>query len=127
RIRGAGSVYANNHPVFYVDGVRIVSGSYGGFGTDNNTRRETSALDLINPDDIESIEVIKGPAAATLYGADAAAGVIQIITKKGRTGQQGVQWNAKMEYGEIDWHLPMRENYTLCTTAGELAHTATSA
>src|SRR3712207_7146865 len=41
-----------------------------------------SALDAINPEDIESIEVIKGPAAATLYGADAANGVIQIITKK---------------------------------------------
>ena len=126
RIRGAGSLNAGNHPVFYVDGVRITSGSYGGFGTANNTRRETSALDMLNPDDIESIEVIKGPAAATLYGADAAAGVIQIITKKGRKGQQAIQWSAKAEYGQTDWHLPMRKNYTLCTTEGELAHTSTS-
>lgn len=125
QIRGAGSLNASNHPVFYVDGVRIASGSEGGFGTSNNTRRETSALDMLNPEDIESIEVIKGPAAATLYGADAAAGVIQIITKKGKTGQQGIQWNAKAEYGQSDWHLPMRENYTLCTTANELGHTAT--
>ncbi len=126
RIRGAGSLNASNHPVFYVDGIRISSGSLGGFGTDSNTRREASALDMLNPEDIESIEVIKGPAAATLYGADAAAGVIQIITKKGKTGQQGIQWNAKVEYGQTDWHLPMRENYTLCTNAGELAHTFTS-
>jgi TonB-linked SusC/RagA family outer membrane protein len=126
RIRGAGSLNASNHPVFYVDGIRISSGSQGGFGTDGNTRRETSALDMLNPEDIESIEVIKGPAAAALYGADAAAGVIQIITKKGKTGQQGVQWSAKAEYGQTDWHLPMRENYTLCTNAGELSHTATS-
>lgn len=126
RIRGAGSLNGSNHPVFYVDGVRISSGSQGGFGTDGNTRRETSALDMLNPEDIESIEVIKGPAAAALYGADAAAGVIQIITKKGKVGQQGIQWNAKAEYGQTDWHLPMRENYTLCTNAGELAHTATS-
>jgi TonB-dependent starch-binding outer membrane protein SusC len=126
KIRGAASLSAGNHPVFYVDGVRIRSGSQSGFGTSNNTTRETSYLDNINPDDIESIEVIKGPAAATLYGADAAGGVIQIITKKGRAGQQAVQWSGRVDMGRTDWHLPMRENYTLCTTAGELAHTATS-
>jgi TonB-dependent starch-binding outer membrane protein SusC len=126
RIRGASSLSAGNHPVFYVDGVRITSGAQGGFGTGNNTRRETSALDMLNPADIESIEVIRGPAAATLYGADAAAGVIQIITKKGSQGQQGVQWTARSEFGRTDWHLPMRQNYTLCTVPGELAHTSTS-
>ncbi len=126
QIRGASSLSAGNSPVFYVDGIRMTSGTYGGFGTSNNTTRETSALDMLNPEDIESIEVIKGPAAATLYGADAAAGVVQIITKKGRAGQQGIQWNLRAEAGRIDWHLPMRSNYTLCTTQGELAHTATS-
>ena len=126
QIRGASSLSAGNNPVFYVDGIRMTSGSYGGFGTSNNTTRETSALDMLNPEDIESIEVIKGPAAATLYGADAAAGVVQIITKKGRAGQQGIQWNLRAEAGRIDWHLPMRSNYTLCTNEGELAHTATS-
>jgi TonB-dependent starch-binding outer membrane protein SusC len=124
RIRGAGSLSAGNHPVVYVDGVRIRSADMGGFGTNNVTQR-TSMLDIMNPDDIESIEVIKGPAATTLYGADAAAGVIQIITKKGHFGQQGIQWDAQVEYGTIDWHLGMRDNYTLCTTAGELSHTAT--
>lgn len=126
RIRGTGSLNASNHPVFYIDGIRIASGSQSGFGTSNNTRRETSALDMLNPDDIESIEVIKGPAAAALYGADAAAGVIQIITKKGKTGQQGIRWNAKAEYGQSDWHLPMRTNYTLCTNANELVNTSVS-
>ncbi len=114
RIRGANSLSASNQPVFYVDGVRITSTSQGGWGTNNNTTRETSPLDAINPDDIESIEVIKGPAAATLYGSDAAAGVIQIITKKGRAGQQGVQWNARMDYGQTDWAVGMPTNYTLC-------------
>jgi TonB-dependent starch-binding outer membrane protein SusC len=125
RIRGASSLSAGNHPVIYVDGVRVRSSTMGGFGTNNVTQR-TSMLDMMNPEDIETIEVIKGPAATTLYGADAAAGVIQIITKKGRQGQQGIQWNAKAEYGTIDWHLPMRQNYTLCTRTAELSHTATS-
>jgi TonB-dependent starch-binding outer membrane protein SusC len=125
RIRGAGSLSAGNHPVVYVDGVRIRSADMGGFGTNNVTQR-TSMLDMMNPDDIESIEVIKGPAATTLYGADAAAGVIQIITKKGQFGQQGIRWEGQTEFGTIDWHLGMRNNYTLCTTQGELAHTSTA-
>jgi TonB-dependent starch-binding outer membrane protein SusC len=123
KIRGAASLAGGNHPVFYVDGVRIRSGGQSGFGTSNNTAQATSYLDALNPDDIESIEVIKGPAAATLYGADAAGGVIQIITKKGRAGQQNVQWSGRVEMGQTDWHLGMRENFTLCTNQGELFHT----
>lgn len=120
RIRGAASLNAANHPAVYIDGVRMRSGSQGGYGTSNHTTRETSALDAINPEDIESIEVIKGPAAATLYGADAAAGVIQIITKKGRTGTQAMSFTARAELGASDWALPMRKNYTLCMNANEL-------
>jgi TonB-linked SusC/RagA family outer membrane protein len=117
RIRGAGSLSANNQPVFYIDGVRMSSGGQGGFGTSNSTTQPTSALDAINPEDIESIEIIKGPAAATLYGADAAAGVVQVITKRGRKGQQGTQWSAKAEVGTSEWHLDHPTNYTLCTEA----------
>jgi TonB-linked SusC/RagA family outer membrane protein len=117
RIRGAGSLSANNQPVFYIDGIRINAGGQGGFGTSNSIVQPTSALDAINPEDIESIEVIKGPAAATLYGADAAAGVVQVITKKGRKGQQGTQWSAKAEAGTSEWHLDHPTNYTLCDAA----------
>jgi TonB-dependent starch-binding outer membrane protein SusC len=124
RIRGTASLSGGNDPVFYVDGVRVRGGSQGGFGTSNHTVRETSPLDAINPDDIESIEVIKGPAAATLYGADAANGVIQIITKKGQAGgAQPIRWSGRVEMGQNDWHLGMRENYTLCTNSTtELPH-----
>ncbi len=114
RIRGAGSLNAGNRPVFYLDGVRIGSSSQSGFST---LGQFTSALDAIDPEDIESIEVIKGPAAATLYGADAAAGVIQIITKKGRRGEQSIQWSARVERGQSDWALEIPTNYTLCTPA----------
>jgi TonB-dependent starch-binding outer membrane protein SusC len=124
RIRGTASLSGGNNPVYYVDGVRVRGGSQGGFSTSNHQVRETSFLDAINPDDIESIEIIKGPAAATLYGADAANGVIQIITKKGQAGgAQGISWNGRFEMGQNDWHLGMRENYTLCTnTTTELPH-----
>jgi TonB-dependent starch-binding outer membrane protein SusC len=114
RIRGASSYAAGNMPVFYIDGVRMTAGTQGGWSVSGQS---TSALDAINPDDIESIEVIKGPAASTLYGADAAAGVVQIITKKGRRGQQGVQWNAKMEMGTSEWGGQYPTQWALCTPA----------
>jgi TonB-linked SusC/RagA family outer membrane protein len=99
RIRGAGSLSGGYQPVFYVDGIRIESGNMEA----GSTYQGGTALDFLNPEDIESIEVIKGPAASTLYGADAANGVIQIITKKGRRGEQGAQWTASMDYGENEW------------------------
>jgi len=112
RIRGSGSLNAGNEPVVFVDGVRVQSGQ---LATEGNTAQAVNLLEAFNPNDIESIEVIKGPAAATLYGAEAAAGVIQIITKKGRPAE-GLQWTASFEYGEIDW-APENQiaTYWLCT------------
>src|SRR5690606_17102595 len=117
RIRGAGSLSGGYQPVFYVDGIRIESGVMEGA----STMQGGTALDFLNPDDIESIEVIKGPAAATLYGADAANGVIQVITKKGRRGGEAAQWSFSMEYGENEWDKSVSgDNYTTyarCTEA----------
>ncbi len=86
-IRGFSSILIGNQPLIFVDGIRV-DNSFG-LGPDNGSagfrdmgRSGDSALDDINPDDIESIEIIKGPAAAKLYGTEASAGVIQIITKK---------------------------------------------
>jgi TonB-linked SusC/RagA family outer membrane protein len=113
RIRGTGSINASNNPVVYVDGIRVNSGT---INTEGNTAQGVSALEAFNPSDIESIEVIKGPAAATLYGAEAAAGVIQIITKKGRPAE-GLQWTANMEYGNVDWSVDRITTYWLCDDA----------
>jgi TonB-linked SusC/RagA family outer membrane protein len=104
RIRGASSISLNSQPLVYVDGVRVngdnadVGGGRGGVGIDNST--PPSRLNDINPNDIESIEIIKGPAAATLYGTEASNGVINIITKRGSRGapnfslsvKQGANW-----------------------------------
>lgn len=117
RIRGAGSLNAGYQPVFYVDGVRIESGTVGA----GSTYQGGTALDFLNPDDIESIEVLKGPAAATLYGADAASGVIQVITKKGRRGAESVQWTSSMEVGQSEWLESTGDytNYWRCTVANQ--------
>ncbi len=86
RIRGFSSLTLGQQPLIYVDGVRVDNSSSLGPALRGAADRQGSALDDINPDDIESIEVIKGPAAATLYGTEASAGVIQIITKRGASG-----------------------------------------
>ncbi|MEO6331897.1 MAG: SusC/RagA family TonB-linked outer membrane protein [Gemmatimonadaceae bacterium] len=120
-LRGYGS-FTNNRPVIYIDGLRMDTEELGQFtpsgsGVSNATGQRTSALDLINPQDIESIEIVKGPAAAALYGADAAGGVIQIITKKGLQGQQGLRWSTRFETGYNEWGVETLTNYATCTAA----------
>jgi TonB-dependent SusC/RagA subfamily outer membrane receptor len=84
RIRGVSSLSMASQPLIYVDGVRV--DNQGAAGPAIRDGRQVSKLDDFSPEQIESIEIIKGPAAATLYGTEASAGVIQIITKKGATG-----------------------------------------
>src|SRR4051812_34700854 len=109
RIRSVGSLSLGTDPIVYIDGVRMDAdpsqgpAQRGGAGA--------SRLNDINPEDIESIEIIKGPAAATLYGTEASNGVVQIITKRGQTGvarwdfstRQGTNWmqNPEGRAGEL--------------------------
>jgi TonB-linked SusC/RagA family outer membrane protein len=86
QIRGVSSIGLSNNPLIYIDGVRVNNATGGGpvgsgFGSQNSA--VAGRLNDINPEDIESIQIIKGPAASTIYGTEAANGVIQIITKKG--------------------------------------------
>ena len=85
RIRGVSSLTLSNEPLIYVDGIRVDNNVEAG-PTDMRESRPVSRINDFNPEDIESIEIIKGPAAATLYGTEASNGVIQIITKKGSRG-----------------------------------------
>jgi TonB-linked SusC/RagA family outer membrane protein len=101
RIRGANSVSLSNEPLLIVDGVKM-DNSTASLGTQIGTGgAQISRFDDINPDDIETIEVLKGPAASALYGTAAANGVIQITTKRGRSGR--TQWRLFSQYGsQID-------------------------
>jgi TonB-linked SusC/RagA family outer membrane protein len=89
RIRGVASLSLPNEPLLYIDGVRVNNDPAA--GPNIRQGRQVSRINDLNPDDIESIEVIKGPAAATLYGTEASSGVIQIITKRGITGRPSVE------------------------------------
>lgn len=101
RLRGNVSATLSNQPLIYVDGVRVKSDGFpkntfptGYAGNSDNTIY--SPLNDIDPNDIERIEVIKGPAATTLYGTEAASGVIQIFTKHGQTG--GARWTFQTDH-----------------------------
>ena len=102
RIRGSSSQALTNAPIVYIDGIRMeASNATGSAGTGQRSR-----LDDINPEDIESVEIIKGPAAATLYGTEASNGVIQIITKR---GEQGAPVFDASIGGGVRWlHNPMK-------------------
>jgi len=95
-IRGVGSLSLSHEPLIYVDGIRI-DNDPSDSGVGDNSNGGPSRINDINPEDIESIEVIKGPAATTLYGTEASNGVIQIITKRGRT--QEASWDFRLDQG----------------------------
>ena len=92
RIRGTSTLSQSNEPVIYIDGVRLDNGS-GGAGPGGKPSR----LDEINPDAIARIEILKGAAAASLYGTQAASGVIQIFTKQGAISKP--QFSVEVETG----------------------------
>ncbi len=94
RIRGSSSLSQLNEPIIYVDGIRVDRSAVGLSGTGNPSR-----LDDIPPESIERVEILKGAAAATLYGTEASNGVIQIFTKRGRAGAP--QFTAQADWTAI--------------------------
>ncbi|HEX5436582.1 MAG TPA: SusC/RagA family TonB-linked outer membrane protein [Gemmatimonadaceae bacterium] len=108
RIRGSNSVSLSNDPLLIVDGIRV----------DNDANATTigvggqtpSRFDDIDPDNIASIEVLKGPAATALYGTSASNGVIRVTTKRGRPGT--TRWSAHAEYGTVNEETQFPANFT---------------
>ena len=122
-IRGANSILGDNNPLFVVDGVPVSNASRsgspnGGTAAGTNSNGTTgggvdfgSAINDINPDDVESISVLKGPNAAALYGARASNGVIVITTKKGRASNGRVATEFSTNYSrETPSILPDYQN-----------------
>jgi len=79
-LRGLSSLTQRNTPVIYIDGIRMNNAQFSAAGL------VTDQLSQLNPSDVDRIEVIKGAAAATLFGTEASSGVIQIFTKRGQIG-----------------------------------------
>ncbi len=84
RLRGNATVGGSNEPLVYIDDIRISSIRISTVTRSLSAQSVLGALDFLDPSDVQRIEVLRGPAAATMYGMDAANGVILIYTKRGQ-------------------------------------------
>jgi TonB-dependent SusC/RagA subfamily outer membrane receptor len=130
RVRGVSSFSLGQRPIVYIDGVRLDtrSGNWGGGGTTCcgfNGYSGNDRLGDLNPDDIERIEVIKGAAAATLYGTEATNGVIQIFTKQGRSNS-APRWSLSYGAGfnRLRDNIPTKEHPRFTGPDGTVAQDA---
>ena len=112
RLRGVNSVTQGNTPLIYIDGVRVTNAP---LGADGETNQAASALNDLNPDDILRIEVIKGPAATTLYGTEASSGVIQVFTKRGASGRPQVDFSVRQGFNNMGTAGPEELSINDCT------------
>jgi TonB-linked SusC/RagA family outer membrane protein len=107
RIRGTSSLSLTNEPLIVVDGVRFDNQQLPNGG--NISTQRINRLNTLGTEDIESIDIIKGPSAAALYGTAAANGVVVIKTKRGKVGK--TQWNVYGEGGIVQQPATFEANY----------------
>jgi len=104
RLRGVTSIFGDQQPMYIMDGIildnsaitlgtNIVTKANSGGSTDNNQDDASNRIADIDPEDIESIEILKGASAAAQYGSRAAGGVVIITTKRGKPGESGVSFS----------------------------------
>lgn len=98
RIRGNSSITAGNQPLYVIDGIPMITGNYGQVGFSG---QGINALSDINPNDIESITVLKDASAAAIYGARATNGVILITTRRGAKQNTNINFNASVGMQEV--------------------------
>ena len=98
-LRGTTEMTGNNQPLYVIDGVPMDNTNFGSAGKEGGYDLG-DGISAVNPDDIESMSVLKGPAAAALYGSRASHGVILITTKKANTGDAkwGVEYNGTLTF-----------------------------
>lgn len=102
QIRGQGSVAAGTAPLYIIDGVTFLSNPFSGAGSAiNGANGAISPFSIINPSDIESIEILKDAEATAIYGSRGANGVILITTKKGAIGKTKLDINVYQGYGTV--------------------------
>ena len=116
-IRGNRSVSGSNQPLYVIDGVPFgsstnenTSTTIGGDNDSGNYDRGDGISNL-NPDDIESMNILKGPAAAALYGSSAANGVVIITTKKGKEGRASISFNTSTTFDIAAYGIPEFQNH----------------
>jgi TonB-linked SusC/RagA family outer membrane protein len=136
KLRGVTSVFGNTQPLYVVDGVYLDNTSTSGGlnavtaaaagGNASNQDNPSSRIADLRPEDIENIEILKGASAAAIYGARAAAGVIIITTKKGRTGKTNISFSQDIGFVKARKLLGVRQ-FTAETAASLGSDSASSA
>ena len=98
-LRGNRSIAGDNGALIVVDGAIVDNSSgFNRYGYNSNTNNSSDGISSINPDDVESVNVLKGSAATALYGTNGANGVVLITTKKGKSGKLSVDFNSGTTY-----------------------------
>lgn len=130
KLRGISSVTQASEPLYIIDGVYIDNSQFAtgaGTGSFNGATAQTAGtqdqatnrIADINPEDIENIEVLKGPSAAAIYGTRANAGVILITTKKGKNGRTTVSFGQDIGYAEVNKFAGMgKDPWSAATLTG---------
>lgn len=110
RIRGATSIVGGTQPLFVVDGTPIDNSSHGIGFLGAGTAVQNRAAD-INPNDIASIDILKGAAATAIYGSRGANGVVLISTKSGQPGQTRVSYTTSVGFDELNQTVPLQREF----------------
>ena len=115
-IRGGTSLERDNQPLFVVDGIIYdnstpIGGDSGFDGATRTASTNSNRVMDINPEDIENMSILKGPAAAALYGSRAAAGVVIITTKKGQEGNVQVNFSTKFTSNWVNRYPEQQDRY----------------
>ena len=102
RVRGSSSISGGNEPLYVLDGVPLSQGDYSSFTQISFGGQDVDAISDLNPNEIESIEILKDASAAAIYGSRASNGVVLITTKRGHAGRPEINFGAY--YGsQKDW------------------------
>ena len=122
-VRGANSFTTSSQPLYIVDGIPYGTDPNGTPGSDANSgnNQQTSPLSMINPNDIEKIEVLKDASATAIYGSRGANGVVIITTKKGQVGKPKIEVNASWSLQRIGKRVKMLDPYHYALYQNEAA------
>ena len=113
RIRGANTISGSSNPLIIIDGVPISNTTYYGIGNEGRDEgvAQSSRLNDINPNDIESMQILKGASAAALWGSRAANGVLVITTKSGSAGRVNISYKGTYSLDQINTRIPMQNTF----------------
>ncbi|MBE7168997.1 MAG: TonB-dependent receptor [Williamsia sp.] len=132
RLRGTNSINGSSEPLYIIDGIQLQNttapgvagpptlGNISGVGGNSN---QVSSLSFLNPNDIESIEVLKDASAAAIYGSQAANGVIIITTKRGKAGASTVSYDGYYGWQEVTKTIPVLNGSQFARIENEIYNT----